>query len=103
MRSHTCKTAIKQWTVVGVASVSGIVLVAGAACTEQAPTAPAANNGVYRVQIETANSTGLPPCNNATGGETAMVTSTSTLESCIGGTWVPIPCTSVLGGAVAYN
>jgi hypothetical protein len=29
----------------------------------------------------------LPPCNSKTGGETAMVTSTLTLESCIAGSW----------------
>jgi hypothetical protein len=67
------------------------------------PTTPAPMNGAYSVQLETRTPSGLPPCNGRTRGETAMVTATLTLESCIGGFWVPIPCTSLIGGAVAYN
>jgi hypothetical protein len=94
---------MKQRTVVGVASVCGAALALGAACTEQGTTSPTATNGVFVVQIVTDTPTGLPLCNSHTGGETAIVTSTHTLESCIAGRWVPIPCTSFLGGAVAYN
>jgi hypothetical protein len=67
------------------------------------PTSPTATNGVYLVQIQSLNISGLPPCNSKTGGETAMITSTLTLVSCMGGVWVPIPCTALIGGSVAYN
>lgn len=60
-------------------------------------------SGVYKVQIQAATTSALPVCNTKTAGETAMVVSSDTLESCIGGAWIPIPCTSILGGTVAYD
>ncbi len=87
-----------------LAPVSGIALV-GVGCGEQPSTpstgAPAPVNGVYSVQIQSGTSSGVPACNSKTAGETAFVTSTATLESCVAGVWVPIAC--VIGGGVAFD
>ncbi|HEV3191126.1 MAG TPA: hypothetical protein VGY54_11545, partial [Polyangiaceae bacterium] len=89
---------------VGIAAACGVALVAGCSVQESGTLPPPApTNGVYMVRLETNNQTGLPTCSKQTGGETAMLTSTMTLESCIAGCWVPIPCASLIGGAVAYN
>ncbi|HEX3851908.1 MAG TPA: hypothetical protein VHW01_13135 [Polyangiaceae bacterium] len=86
-------------------SFASIGLVGIAGCGNSSPSAPSGTpapvNGVYGVQIETTTSSSLPACNSKTAGETAIVTSTDTLESCVLGVWVPIPC--LVGGAVAFD
>jgi len=59
---------------------------------------PVPKDGVYAVQLE-ANT--QPACSKQTAGKTAMITSTDTLETCVAGVWVPIPC--LVGGAVAFD
>lgn len=93
---------ISSW----VKFASGCTVFVGSGCGQQPSSSssiPAPVAGVYDVKIETTSPAGLPACNTKTAGETAIVTSTSTLESCIAGVWVPIPCTSLLGGDVAYD
>src|ERR1700685_4379510 len=89
----------------GVAAVCGIALVGGAGCGQQDPApstgVPGPVNGVYSVQIQSGTSSGVPACNAKTAGETAFVTSSATLETCVGGVWVPIGC--VVGGGVAFD
>src|SRR5260370_30735026 len=97
---------MKLGAFVGICSVCGIALVGSAGCGDQGPGRSAAaspKNRVYNVQIEANTPAGLPPCNAHTGGETAMVMSTMTLYACISGTWVPIRCTSAIGGGGAYD
>lgn len=61
-------------------------------------------DGVYAVQLLAGGAASLPPCTGSTIGETAMVTSTDTLQTCTAlGKWVPIACAGVLGGEVAYD
>ncbi len=62
---------------------------------------PSPVNGVYQVRIQANSPSSLPACNSNTAGETAIVTSTDTLEACVLGAWVPIPC--LVGGTVAFN
>jgi hypothetical protein len=87
----------------GIATPGALVGIA--ACGSHAPTtagaAPLAVNGVYAVQIQSTSPSSLPACNSKTAGETAIVTSTHTLESCVSGVWVPVPC--LIGGAVAFD
>ncbi len=89
---------------VGLTSLCGITLLAGAGCGDAGPGSPAASttlppkNGVYSVQLE---SNTQPTCSRQTAGETAMITSTDTLETCVAGSWVTIPC--LVGGAVAFD
>ena len=88
----------------GITAASAIVLVGSVGCGDQGsgpPTAPAPPNGVYSVEIQTNNASALPTCSKQTAGETAMLTSTDTLEVCVAGAWVRIPC--LVGGGVAYN
>jgi alpha-tubulin suppressor-like RCC1 family protein len=59
--------------------------------------------GVYDVQVLVSASSALPACTLKTTDETAMVSSTGTLETCVGGLWIPIPCVAGLGGDVAYD
>ncbi len=89
----------------GMATASVIGLLGTAGCGSSPPstsaTPPSALNGVYAVQIQTSSPSSLPTCNSKAAGETAIVTSTDTLESCVLGVWVPIPC--LVGGAVAFD
>ena len=91
---------------VGLTSLCGITLLVSAGCGDAGPESPGTssstllpNNGVYSVQIE--SNSAPPACGKQTAGETAMVTSTDTLETCLAGVWVPIPC--LVGGAVAFD
>jgi hypothetical protein len=89
-------------TVLGGGLISIVGCSSGAnPSTGSAPTSP--TNGVYTVELMSSSSSGLPACNSKTAGETAMLTSgsTNTLETCVAGVWVSIPC--LVGGAVAYN
>ena len=89
----------------GVAAASTFGLVGITNCgtsSSSASTAPASPvNGVYTVQIQSSSPSGVPACNSKTAGETAIVISTDTLETCVAGYWVPIPC--LVGGAVAFD
>lgn len=88
----------------GFTSLCAIAIVGSVGCGDAGPGSPTSSaalpkNGVYSVQLE---SNGTPPtCNSKTAGETAMVTSTDTLETCVLRVWVPIPC--LVGGAVAFD
>jgi Pentapeptide repeats (8 copies) len=86
-----------------ITSGCGIALLGAVACDagSSAPESSGPPNNVYKVQIQTLTPSGLPACNSKTSGETAIVTSTDTLESCVAGVWVPIPC--LVGGAVAFD
>jgi hypothetical protein len=103
VRSVAMKLSMKCTARIALAAASGMALVGGTGCGAQlsAPSASTPVNGVYTVQIQTAASSGMPACNSMTAGETAIVTSSAALESCLGGAWVPIPC--LVGGQVAYN
>src|SRR5271165_5171459 len=97
---------MKLAALAGVTSLCGIVLLGAAGCGSgssgsSSTTGPVPINGVYKVQLETNSTMGLPLCNGKTAGETAIVTSTSTLETCVAGYWVQIPC--LVGGAVAFD
>ncbi len=89
----------------GVVAASTLGLVGITSCGNSPPSVstapPSPVNGVYGVQIQTSSPSSLPTCNSKTAGETAIVTSTDTLESCVLGVWVPIPC--LVGGAVAFD
>ncbi len=88
----------------GLTSLCGVTLVASAGCGDAGPGSPSSSaallpkNGVYSVQLESNTS---PTCSKQTAGETAMITSTDTLETCVAGAWVTIPC--LVGGAVAFD
>jgi hypothetical protein len=88
----------------GLVGGCGMGLVASASCGDPGPGSPTASaalllqNGVYAVQLESVTS---PTCSAKTAGETAMITSTDTLETCVAGNWVLIPC--LVGGAVAFD
>ena len=91
-----------------VAPLGGLMGATLAACGTSDPSSGSSSSvqpdlGVYSVQLQTPDASGLPACTRKTGGETAMLTSSMTLESCIAGLWVPIRCTALLGGAVAYD
>ncbi|MGO9839373.1 MAG: hypothetical protein ACLP1X_34770 [Polyangiaceae bacterium] len=103
VRSVAMKLSMKCTARIALAAASGMALVGGTGCGAQlsAPSASTPVNGVYTVQIQTAASSGMPACNSMTAGETAIVTSSATLESCVAGVWVPIPC--LVGGQVAYD
>ncbi len=99
---------MKLAALVGLTSLCGIALVGSAGCGDAGSGSPATSsaalqpkNGVYTVEIESNSSSTLPACNSKTAGETAMVTSTDILETCVLGVWVPVPC--LVGGAVAFN
>jgi len=82
----------------------GLISIAGCSSdakpsTGSATTSP--TNGVYTVDLMSSSPSSLPACNSKTAGETAMLTSTNTLETCVAGVWVSIPC--LVGGGVAYN
>lgn len=90
----------------GVAAMSGLALVTSAGCGEpggspRSTAAPVSIGGVYDVQIQTNSPSSLPVCDYKTSGETAIVTSTDALESCVAGAWVAIPCR--IGGDVGYD
>src|SRR5580692_138310 len=89
----------------GLTSLYGIAVVGSVGCEAAGPTsAPSAQlsgNGVYAVRLEANGVSDLPPCNSATAGETAMVTSTDTLETCAYGNWMPVAC--IVGGSVAFD
>lgn len=95
----------------GAIAVSGTVLVSGTGCGDRGPlpsplgsdqTSPkTASDGVYLVTTVVAVTSSLPACNSKTAGETAVVTSSDTLETCELGVWIAIPC--LVGGAVAYD
>ena len=92
--------------VVGVAMLSGLSTLFGIGCQDgQSPAALGTTKSpfinVYTVKIQTNDSSSLPTCNSATEGETAMLTSTDSLETCFLGSWSIIPC--MVGGAVAYD
>jgi hypothetical protein len=94
---------MKLAALVGVATGCGMVLLASAGCGDAGPGSPTSSallpkDGVYAVQLESVTS---PTCSNKTAGETAMVTSSDTLETCVAGNWVLIPC--LVGGAVAFD
>jgi hypothetical protein len=101
------ETVMKLAALAGPIGGCGIALVASVGCgdagpgSSSSPTTAVPTDGVYKVQLETSSSAGLPVCNSSTAGETAIVTASSSLETCIYGFWVPIPC--LVGGAVAYD
>jgi Collagen triple helix repeat (20 copies) len=84
--------------------VLGALTSLGVACESQQTTgAPAVDEGsVYSAQLQSANVAGLPTCNASLAGQTAIVTSPPSVYSCVANNWVPIPCTTILSGAVAY-
>jgi hypothetical protein len=57
---------------------------------------------VYVATIEALTISGLPRCSGSLAGTTAYVQSPISLYSCIAGTWVPIPCLTLIAGAVAF-
>ena len=105
MHANVVRRSLTSLFASGVVTASVIGVLGTAGCGSSAPStstaAPAPLNGVYTVQIQTVGSSGLPACSSKTAGETAIVTSTNTLESCVAGVWVPIPC--LVGGAVAFD
>jgi len=56
---------------------------------------------VFEVALTAATPAGLPQCTKALQGTTAATESPAGIWTCQG-TWVAIPCTNGLGGAVAY-
>jgi len=68
-----------------------------AAPDRRAPDAPQ----VFEVALTAATPAGLPQCTKALQGTTAATESPAGIWTCQG-TWVSIPCTNGLGGAVAY-
>ena len=56
---------------------------------------------VFEVALTAATPAGLPACTKALQGTTAATESPAGIWTCQG-TWVAIPCTNGLGGAVAY-
>lgn len=74
------------------------------ACTSGTPSSDAVSNGVvYSLALTVSGSSSLPACTTKTEGETAIVTSTATLEACEQGKWVEIPCNAASSGDVAYD
>src|SRR5580658_6762050 len=96
---------MKVIAAVGLTSLCGIAFVGSAGCGDAGPGSPGTasaallpKNGIYAVQLESKTQ---PTCSNETAGETAMITSTDTLETCVAGNWLRIPC--LVGGAVAFD
>jgi type VI protein secretion system component Hcp len=86
--------------------LGGLVGIGAAACGDARLPSPSATatplkSGVYTVQIQASTPAAVPACSAKTSGETAFVTSSNTLESCLAGVWVPITC--VIGGNVAFD
>ena len=95
-------SAVRSWSLLtSLGFIGAGALGCGSSPPAVSPAAPPAINGVYTLQIEANNASSLPTCNSRTVGETAIVTSTSTLETCVAGVWVSVPC--LVGGAVAFN
>jgi hypothetical protein len=85
-----------------------VAATAAVACQRNAiPEAPAATSSppagnVYTIAYVANTPSALPKCGSANAGTTAFVQSPIGLFSCIAGIWVPIPCSTLIGGAVAY-
>ena len=92
----------------GIARVIGCRCSAAAqcapcACSSAATPAGSLLDGEWRLQGASPDEQSFESAhgNPKTAGETAIVTSSDTLESCVLGVWVPIPC--LVGGAVAFD
>src|SRR5580658_9209503 len=94
---------MRTQAVAGVAILGGIVGLFGVGCESQqsSRTVPSPDNGVYAVRVLADTASDLPTCDSTTSGETAIVTSTDTLETCMYGAWSTIPC--LVGGSVAFD
>ena len=96
---------------IGYLAVAGVIVLVASGCGEGHAPAPSANpsnpeapsNGVYNVEILAGTSSALPGCTSKTLGETAIVTSTDTLETCTVNGWIVVACAGVTGGEVAYD
>src|SRR5260221_529767 len=76
-----------------------------AACTGRGSTSGGSvvpPGDAYSITVEALTSSSLPKCSSSLAGTTAYVQSPVSLYSCQGSAWVPIPCATLVAGAVAY-
>src|SRR5262245_48274680 len=80
------------------------LLMLASACGDNTPPRqePESAPMVYSIELTVSTTGDLPKCTAMLAGTTAFVESPAGLWSCVGTTWVPLPCTKVLGGALAY-
>jgi cysteine-rich repeat protein len=89
-------------------SVSLVVATFMAACSNQPAnveraTAAVPTKSVYSIALVAGTPSALPKCTSTLYGTTAIVQSPASVQSCQApGVWLPIPCASILAGAVAY-
>src|SRR5579862_3756913 len=65
------------------------------------PTAQSSTE-VYSIAVTAATPSALGSCTSSLNGTTAYVQSPVSLWSCQSKTWIQIPCTNLLAGALAY-
>ena len=61
------------------------------------------NDDVYSVALSVPSQSGLPKCSTTISGTVAAVAKPPGLFSCQSSLWLPLPCTNLLAGAVAYS
>jgi hypothetical protein len=83
---------------------AGCALLGAVGCVApQESTGSGSSTSDLTAQLEVATQASLPTCTAKTAGETAIVTSTDTLERCVAKTWTVIACTASIGGTVVYS
>ena len=83
-----------------VVVILGLLCTSGLGC-QRPPAAPTPGSVVvYDVSLKAQTPAELPP--SCVSGTTAAVVSPPSLWSCIARKWIEIPCSTLVGGAVAY-
>jgi hypothetical protein len=86
------------------ALVCALFAVLDLSCTgaELEPRSSQEPDATYRIEMTVGTSAALPECNSSLAGQVAFVTAPPSLWSCIQRRWIPLPCTTLSGGLVAY-
>jgi Collagen triple helix repeat (20 copies)/Type VI secretion system effector, Hcp len=92
---------MKTTAFVGLAGICGAAV--GCQGPSEAQNAVAGADGVVAISLDAVTAHDLPACTPKIAGETAMVTSTGTLEVCSAGNWSVVACNAANGGKVAYD
>jgi hypothetical protein len=89
-----------------VVASCGFGVVALTGCTNGdggANSPPDSRTAAYLIDQVVQTEAALPACTAATSGKNVAVTSCSGILECVKNVWVPLPCSSVQGGTVAYD